>query len=106
MNFTVEADDFGVTEEVVGGGDGGDDGDGGAPQLYEVPPSVVALLSCLYGLISLAALVGNSLVMYVVAVAPRMRTVTNFYIANLAFADVTIALFAIPFQVRALGRHV
>ncbi len=42
---------------------------------------------------------GNLLVMYVVAVAPRMRTVTNFYIANLAFADVTIALFAIPFQV-------
>ena len=67
--------------------------------LYQVPPSVVALLSCFYGLISLAALIGNSLVIYVVAVAPRMRTVTNFYIANLAFADVTIALFAIPFQV-------
>ncbi len=74
------------------------------PSLYEVPPSVVALLSCFYGLISLAAFVGNALVMYVVAVAPRMRTVTNFYIANLAFADVTIALFAIPFQVRVRVR--
>lgn len=31
----------------------------------------------------------------------RMRTVTNMYIANLAFADVTIALFAIPFQFHA-----
>ena len=30
-----------------------------------------------------------------------MRTVTNMYIANLAFADVTIALFAIPFQFHA-----
>ena len=31
----------------------------------------------------------------------RMRTVTNMYIANLAFADVTIAIFAIPFQFHA-----
>lgn len=28
-----------------------------------------------------------------------MRTVTNMYIANLAFADVIIGLFSIPFQV-------
>ena len=30
-----------------------------------------------------------------------MQTVTNMYITNLAFADVTIALFAIPFQFHA-----
>lgn len=69
--------------------------------LYDVPPSVVILLSFFYGLISLMAFIGNALVIYVVVVAPRMRTVTNFYIANLAIADVTIALFAIPFQFHA-----
>jgi len=67
--------------------------------LYQVPPTVTALLTFFYLAISLCAAVGNSLVIYVVVVAPRMRTVTNFYIANLAFADVTIALFAMPFQV-------
>ena len=69
--------------------------------LYDVPTSIVILLSFFYGMISLTALVGNILVIYVVTVARRMRTVTNFYIANLAFADVTIALFAIPFQFHA-----
>ncbi len=38
---------------------------------------------------------------YVVFVSRRMRTVTNMYIANLAIADVTIAVFAIPFQFHA-----
>ncbi len=32
-----------------------------------------------------------------------MRNVTNYYIANLAFADVIIALFCIPFQVGGRG---
>ena len=73
----------------------------GRDPLYDVPISVVALLSVLYGFISLAALVGNSLVIYVVVVSPRMRTVTNYYIANMALADVIIALFAIPFQFHA-----
>ena len=75
--------------------------DGHPWNLFDIPSSVVALLSVLYGLISLAALVGNSLVIYVVVVSPRMRTVTNYYIANMALADVIIALFAIPFQFQA-----
>ena len=69
--------------------------------LYEVPTSVVVILSLFYGIISLTAFVGNSLVIYVVVISRRMRTVTNMYIANLAFADVTIAVFAIPFQFHA-----
>lgn len=31
----------------------------------------------------------------------RMRTVINLYIGNLAMADVTIAVFCIPFQFQA-----
>ncbi|ODM90740.1 Neuropeptide Y receptor [Orchesella cincta] len=34
-------------------------------------------------------------------VSPRMRTVTNMFIANLALADIIIGLFAIPFQFQA-----
>ena len=49
----------------------------------------------------LIAIIGNSLVMYVVLVSRRMQTVTNFYIANLALSDVVLALFCIPFQFRA-----
>ena len=69
--------------------------------IYEIPNSIVIILSMLYGIIILTALFGNALVIYVVIASPRMRTVTNFYIANLAFADVTIAMFATPFQFHA-----
>ena len=69
--------------------------------IYKVPISLIVILSVFYGFIILVALIGNILVIYVVFVSPRMRTVTNFYIANLAFADVTIAMFNIPFQFHA-----
>ena len=70
-------------------------------ELYEIPTSLIVILTTFYAIIILTALLGNALVIYVVVVSPRMRTVTNFYIANLAFADVTIAMFAIPFQFHA-----
>ena len=66
--------------------------------LYEVPTSVIVVLCFFYGVISVTAAVGNTLVIYVVVVSRRMHTVTNYYIANLALADVTIAVLAIPFQ--------
>ena len=66
-----------------------------------MPSSIIVLLTVCYVLISLIAIVGNSLVMYVVLVSWRMQTVTNFYIANLALSDVVLALFCIPFQFRA-----
>lgn len=69
--------------------------------IYKVPTSLVIVLSVFYSFIIMTALTGNILVIYVVIVSPRMRTVTNFYIANLAFADVTIAMFCIPFQFHA-----
>ena len=56
------------------------------------------MLSACYGAISLVAICGNLLVIGVVAFTRSMRTVTNFYIANLASADVIIAVFCIPFQ--------
>ncbi|KAJ9594923.1 hypothetical protein L9F63_013783 [Diploptera punctata] len=71
----------------------------GYHNLYEVPTGVTALLSLFYGSISVIAVVGNSLVMWIVATSRRMQNVTNCFIANLALADIVIGLFAIPFQV-------
>lgn len=67
--------------------------------LYDVPVGIIVLLSIFYGSISLMAVVGNSLVIWIVATTRQMQTVTNLFIANLALADVTIGIFAIPFQV-------
>lgn len=67
--------------------------------LYDVPVGIIVLLSIFYGSISVMAVVGNSLVIWIVATTRQMQTVTNLFIANLALADVTIGIFAIPFQV-------
>lgn len=67
-------------------------------QLYSVPLAVILFLSMCYGFISLVAIAGNILVFMVVAFTRSMQNVTNFYIANLASADVIIAVFCIPFQ--------
>lgn len=67
--------------------------------LYDVPTGIVLLLSLLYGSISLLAVIGNALVIWIVVTTRTMQTVTNWYIANLAMADVIIGAFAIPFQV-------
>ncbi|XP_045211373.2 prolactin-releasing peptide receptor-like [Mercenaria mercenaria] len=66
--------------------------------IYEVPTFVVVLLAILYGCISVIAIIGNGLVIVVIAKDKRMQTVTNIFIANLAFADVIIGVFTIPFQ--------
>ncbi|KAG8221950.1 hypothetical protein J437_LFUL007791 [Ladona fulva] len=70
--------------------------------IYSASPGVVALLSLCYGLLSIAAVGGNALVIWAVFGSRRMRkSTTNFYIANLALADITIGLFCIPFQFQA-----
>ena len=69
--------------------------------LYDVPPTIIALLSICYGLISLVAIIGNFCVILIVGTSRRMRSVTNYFIANLAVADIIIGLFSIPFQFQA-----
>lgn len=68
-------------------------------QLYQVPALLVVVLSVLYGSISVIAVAGNGLVIWAIVTSKRMRSVTNHYLANLAFADIVIALFAVPFEV-------
>lgn len=57
--------------------------------------------SCVYFMYStvfLIALVGNGLVCFVVKTCPRMKTVTNYFIVNLAVGDILMTLFCVPFS--------
>lgn len=59
---------------------------------------VVLFLSILYGSISIISVFGNALIIIVVLKNKRMKSVTNYFITNLALADIVIGLFAAPFQ--------
>ncbi|XP_026641004.1 kiSS-1 receptor isoform X1 [Microtus ochrogaster] len=68
------------------------DGSGSAPR-----PLDAWLVPLFFAALMLLGLVGNSLVIYVICRHKHMRTVTNFYIANLAATDVTFLLCCVPF---------
>ncbi|XP_014599240.1 PREDICTED: neuropeptide Y receptor isoform X1 [Polistes canadensis] len=55
-----------------------------------------ATIYFLYFTIFIVALIGNGLVCYVVCSSPRMHTVTNYFIVNLAISDILISVFCIP----------
>lgn len=74
-------------------------GENDTGELYEVPTSLVVLLSIFYGVISLVAVTGNVVVMWVILSSRMLQSVINYFIANLALADIIIGLFSIPFQV-------
>lgn len=52
----------------------------------------------MYSLVFLVALLGNGLVCFVVQTSPRMKTVTNYFIVNLAVGDILMTLFCVPFS--------
>ena len=66
--------------------------------LYRVPTTGVVILSLFYGTISFVAIAGNALVFWIASTSRRVRNTTNYFIANLALADIIIAIFVIPFQ--------
>ncbi|XP_035671461.1 neuropeptide FF receptor 2-like [Branchiostoma floridae] len=59
------------------------------------PVLVVFILS--YLLIFLLCLIGNMMVCFAILRIPRMRTVTNYFLMNLAVSDLLVAFFCIPF---------
>ncbi|XP_074597565.1 RYamide receptor-like [Brevipalpus obovatus] len=54
-------------------------------------------MTFLYSSICLLAICGNGMVCYIVLSNRRMRTVTNFFIVNLAIGDILMASLCIPF---------
>ncbi|XP_003740144.1 neuropeptide SIFamide receptor [Galendromus occidentalis] len=61
---------------------------------YEIDISVLLILG--YLSVFIVGLVGNSCVIWVVIRAPRMRTVTNYLIVNLACIDIIVLLVCVP----------
>lgn len=55
--------------------------------------SQVALWAIAYSLIILVSITGNVTVIWIILAHRRMRTVTNYFIVNLAFSDVSMASF-------------
>ncbi|CAH0725251.1 unnamed protein product, partial [Brenthis ino] len=52
----------------------------------------------MYCTVFIIALIGNGLVCFVVQSSPRMKTVTNYFIMNLAIGDILMSLFCVPFS--------
>uniref|UniRef100_A0A8B9KQ70 Neuromedin-K receptor n=1 Tax=Astyanax mexicanus TaxID=7994 RepID=A0A8B9KQ70_ASTMX len=57
------------------------------------PPWRVALWSLAYSTILGVAVFGNLVVMWIILAHKRMRTVTNYFLLNLAFSDASMAAF-------------
>lgn len=58
---------------------------------------IITIVYCIgYLTVFVLGLIGNCLVVAVVCRTPRMRTVTNYFIANLAFADILVVLLSLP----------
>ena len=69
--------------------------------LYEIPTSIIFIFSLAYYSISVWSVLGNCLIVWAVFYNKRMHNVTNFFIVNIALADIIISLFCTPFQFHA-----
>lgn len=67
------------------------------PELFYRHSAALTVVYCVaYILVFAVGLVGNCFVIAVVFRSPRMRTVTNFFIVNLAIADILVIVFCLP----------
>ncbi|ELT96089.1 hypothetical protein CAPTEDRAFT_195613 [Capitella teleta] len=62
-----------------------------------MPAYAQAIIIVMYSTISVLAVGGNLIVVYIVVAYQRMRTVTNYFIVNLACSDILMAVMCIPF---------
>ncbi|XP_042200527.1 substance-P receptor-like [Callorhinchus milii] len=60
---------------------------------FHQPDWQIALWSIAYSAIVFVAVVGNIVVMWIILAHKRMRTVTNYFLVNLAFAEASMAAF-------------
>lgn len=68
-----------------------------SPDHHLLQKIVSVVVPLLFGVIGILGLVGNFLVVVVVAANPGMRSTTNLLIINLAIADLLFVIFCIPF---------
>ena len=69
--------------------------------LYKIPDVLKVIFSLAYYTISVWSVLGNMLIVWTVFYNKRMHNVTNFFIVNIAIADIIISLFCTPFQFHA-----
>ncbi|XP_071753206.1 substance-K receptor isoform X2 [Centroberyx gerrardi] len=70
-----------------------EDGNETTGNQFQQPDWQVALWAIAYSLIILVSVTGNVTVIWIILAHRRMRTVTNYFIVNLAFSDVSMATF-------------
>lgn len=64
---------------------------------YALPAGVLALFTALFLALVLVAVFGNAVVIWTVLGQPAMRTVTNYFLLNLACADFLNVTLNVPF---------
>ena len=64
-------------------------------QTYDQPYSIA--LMCLYSVVFVIGLIGNCMVITVIAKYKHMRTVTNLFFLNLAIGDLLVVVICMPF---------
>lgn len=69
------------------------------PPEVVVPPSAVtqATIVVMYTTVIIVSVTGNALVVFCILSTRRMRTPTNYFLLNLAVADVLMAVVCVPF---------
>jgi hypothetical protein len=67
-------------------------------ELYEIGPTLQTLFQVMYYTLSVTNLMSNSLIAFVIIRNKKMHKATNFFILNLALADILMNICATPFQ--------
>ena len=70
-------------------------------ELFEIKPALKNVFSGVFNCISLLSILGNFFIILAVLRCKRMHNVTNYFIINLAIADIIVSVLATPFQVSA-----
>ena len=68
--------------------------------LFKIDSHLGYLFKIMYYTITISNLCSNGLIIYIIVQKKSMRKVTNFFIINLALADILTSLCSTPFQVK------
>lgn len=66
---------------------------------YQTSMATLVFVIVAYTLISIVTVCGNALTIFVIVKNKKMHDVTNYFISNLAIADIIIGLFVTPLHV-------